>query len=97
MVSYDHSREVFHILDINEDDKDEADISGDKASVARESEVEKARRRKKRISNVSNNASIPNIAPKHTSDMKDEESRDQDHRHREVTHSSTTCNFDSNF
>lgn len=42
-MSYGHSREVLYIPDINEDDEDEADISSDKASVAGESEAEKAR------------------------------------------------------
>lgn len=46
-VSCGYSREVLYIPDINEDDKHEADISSDKANIARESRAEKAHRWKK--------------------------------------------------
>lgn len=44
MVSYDHSRDVFYILDVNPNGKEQEDIFSDAASFAREPEVDKEHR-----------------------------------------------------
>lgn len=74
--SCDHSREVFHIPYVNEDDEEEGDISSDKASVAGETDAQRASRqcKNRQCAQRRMRDCVPNIAARNASDMKPNDS-----------------------